>query len=452
MSIVIAVFGAIIAVFGVIIVHEWGHFLMARLFGIKILKFSIGFGKAIYKWCSKKTGTEYVIAILPLGGYVKMLGEGEEATSPGEAAQAYNKKPLLVRMIVVAAGPVINVIIAVIAFWGVYWMGVVHVKPIVGNVIENSIAARAGLKTGDEIVTVDGAPAYNWQRVMMALVEHIGTKRNMTITIKPAQSRQIRTRVLVLQDWQVNERNPDFFRSIGVFPYQPKVTPIVAKILPNSPATGKLQPNDRIIAINGKAVDDWGPLVQMIRRQPNQTISLTVLRHQKPQNVTIKVGAQKQNNKVIGYIGVLSVTPQWPPNLMNTEKYSIFRAWIPALDQTWMLIKFNCLVLAKMVTGKISMHTLGGPVTVFQAAGEATLAGFQVYLGFIGFISLTIGFINLLPIPGLDGGHLLFQIIEGIFRRPVPDRIQVIGLGVGMVFLIFLMVQATINDIMRIFF
>jgi regulator of sigma E protease len=452
MHLLIAIIGAIVAIFSVIILHELGHYVVARLFGIKILRFSIGFGKALWKRTSK-SGTEYIFALLPLGGYVKMLGEGEEVTSAEDMTRAYNRKPVLVRMAVVIAGPIVNFLIAVIAFWGVYLMGVDHIKPVVGNVIPHSIAAQAGLKRGDEVITVDGAAAYNWQRVMMALVSHVGSKRDMVLTIKPVNSTQVQTRILVLRDWKIDQRNPDFFRSIGVFPFQPKAIPVIAKVMPNSPsAAAGLLPNDRIIAINGKPINDWGVLVETVRKLPHQQVLLTIMRNQQRQNINVQVGTQTQGNQTVGYLGIISMPPQWPANQIHTEKYSVFQAWGPALSQTWMMTKFNCLVLVKMISGKISIHTLGGPVTVFQAAGEATLAGFQVYLGFIGFISLTIGFINLLPIPGLDGGHLLFQIIEGIFRRPVPERIQMIGLSIGMVFLIFLMVQATINDLMRLFF
>lgn len=451
MNLVIAAIGAIVAIFGVIILHELGHFLVARIFKIKILRFSIGFGKALWKRTSKK-GTEYIFALLPLGGYVKMLGEGDEVTSPEEAGRAYNKKPVLVRMAVVIAGPVANLLIAVVAFWCVYLIGIDHVKPVVGNVIPHSIAAQAGLKPGDELVAADGVPTYNWQRMMMAMVAHVGNKHDMVLTIKPANTTITRTRILVMNHWKIDQRNPDFFRSVGIIPYQPKAIPIVLKVMPNSPAVGRLQPQDRIIAINGKPIDDWGVLVETIRQLPNQKVMLTIVRNQQRQQIELQVGAHTQGNKTLGYLGVLSQSPPWPANQIHTEKYSIFQAWMPALSQTWLMTKFNFLVLVKMISGKISIHTLGGPVTVFQAAGEATLAGFQVYLGFIGFISLTIGFINLLPIPGLDGGHLLFQLIEVIFRRPVPERIQMIGLSVGMVFLIFLMVQATINDIIRLFF
>lgn len=451
MHLLIAIVGAIVAIFSVIILHELGHFFVARFFRIKILRFSIGFGKALWKRVGKD-GTEYIFALLPFGGYVKMLGEGEEITDPADIPRAYNRKPLLVRMAVVVAGPVMNFIVAVIAFWGVYLMGVTHMKPLVGYITPHSIAAQAGMKYGDELIKIDGARVYNWQRAMMQVVAHMGNPADMIITVRPWHEKQEVDRKLVVKNWKVDQRNPDFFESLGISPFEPKIDPVVSEVLPNSPAEkAGLQAGDRILAMNGQKVDDWNALVKDVQRKPGQTIALTILRQHQQQKISLQIGSQKSGHKTVGYLGVMSVTPELASEFMQKEQYSIFQAWIPAVQQVWHLTLFNFVVIGKMITGKISMHTLGGPVTVFQAAGEASVAGWQIYLGFIGFISLTLGFINLLPIPGLDGGHLLFQVIEGIFRRPVPERIQMIGLGAGMVFLIFLMVQATINDIMRLF-
>ncbi len=451
MNLIIAILGSIAAIFGIIILHELGHFVVARMCGIKILKFSIGFGKALWRRTSKR-GTEYIFAILPLGGYVKMLGEGDEVTTPEDAHRAFNQKPLLSRMIVVVAGPLTNLAIAVIAFWGVYLMGVSHARPIIGTVIPNSIAAESGIKPRDELVRIDGVNTPNWQRVVMAVIMRMGDRNPMTVTVKPVDSSRLVDHTLNLSTWMVDKRNPDFFQSLGFFPYRPKVPPVVSAVAKDSPAEkAGLMPGDRVVSIDGQSVADWVDIVSKVERMPSKTLIFNVLRNNKQKRIPVAVGVMKQNSQAVGYIGVISSPPSWPKSFVRQENFSFFGAWIPAVEQTWTLIRFNFVVMIKMIEGKISVHTLGGPITVFQAAGKATQAGLQVYLGFIGFISLTIGFINLLPIPGLDGGHLLFQVIEGIFRRPVPERIQMIGLSIGMVFLIFLMVQATINDVIRLF-
>ena len=452
MSLAVAIIGAIIAIFGIIILHELGHFIVARACGTKVLRFSIGFGKALWRW-KGKSGTEYVLAMLPLGGYVKMLGEGEEATAPKDAHLAYNQKPLLVRMMVVFAGPFTNLLLAIIAFWGVYLMGVTHTRPVIGRVIPHSIAAQAGVKAGDELIQIDQARVKNWQQALMAIIKRMGDRSKMELKVKPLHSDRLETHEMDLSTWVLDRRSPDVFKSLGLTPYQPKVSPVVASIAKDSPAEkAKLQSGDRIAAINGQPIKNWLQIVNIVHNKPNEEIQLTILRDHEARRIPLKVATMKEDGKAVGYLGILSRPTQWPPYFTYQEKYTIWSAWLAAVEQSRRLFAFNLIVIAKMVIGKVSIHTLGGPITVFQAAGKAMQAGLQVYLGFIGFISLTIGFINLLPIPGLDGGHLLFQVIEGLFRRSVPERIQLIALTIGMIFLIFLMVQATINDLVRLFF
>lgn len=452
MNLLIAILGAVLAIFGIIILHEFGHFVVAKACGIKVLRFSIGFGKAIWKR-KGKDGTEYALAILPLGGYVKMLGEGEETTSVEDAHRAFNKKPLLSRMAVVVGGPVVNFIIAVVAYWGVFLMGIVHIKPVIGQVVPGSIAAQAGMKSGDELIRINGIRTRNWQRAIMAIVMHIGDKGRLTLTVKSTGNNKLQKKVLNLSTWNVDRHNPEFFRSLGILPYQPKVLPVIAEVVRGSPAAEKgLRSGERIVAVNGYKVKDWASVVRIVRRHPNQIISMLVMRNGQPHTIRLKAGVVKHGKHEYGFLGIKSYPPRWPAHMAHRDYYSIFNAWLPAAEQVWRLTSFNFIVVVKIITGKISIHTLGGPITIFQAAGKATQAGLQVYLGFLGFISLTIGFINLLPIPTLDGGHLLFQIIEGIFRHPIPERYQMVGLSIGMVFLVFLMVQATINDLIRLFF
>ncbi|AKQ33573.1 RIP metalloprotease RseP [Candidatus Coxiella mudrowiae] len=452
MSLAIAILGAIIAIFSIIILHELGHFVVACACGIKVLRFSIGFGKALCKW-KGKSGTEYILALLPLGGYVKMLGEGDEITSAKDAHRAFNQKPLFIRMLVVLAGPFTNFLLALISFWGVYLMGVTHTRPIVGEVVPHSIAAQAGIKPGDELVEIDGKAIKNWQQALMAIIALMGDRNEMEMMVKPQNSSQESLRNLELLKWNLDQRSPDVFKSLGLLPYQPRIPPVINSVMKGSPAErAQLQQGDRVKAINGQPVKDWLEVVNIVRQKPNEKIQLTVTRNDKTHLISLTTGKKYMEETTVGYLGVLSQPPpQWPDNLIYKEEYSFWGAWRSAVEQTWRLLTFNAMVMVKMIIGKVSIHTLGGPITVFQAAGKAIQAGFQVYLGFIGFISLTIGFINLLPIPGLDGGHLLFQIIEGLFRRPVPERIQIISLTLGVVFFIFLMVQATINDIARLF-
>lgn len=452
MQLSIAIVGAIFAIFLIIILHELGHFVMARCCGVRVLKFSLGFGKVLWSHVSKRSGTEYALSVLPLGGYVKMLGEGEEASLPEEAHFAYNCKPLWQRMLIVLAGPLVNFLLAIFAFYCAYLFGTTHYKPVVGEVVPSSIVGQAGLRAGDEILAVDGEKTQNWQQVLMAVVQNAGERGQMSLLIKPQNSLQTKTVTLNLVNWQLDDRSPEFLESLGLQPYQIKVPPIIAVVQPNSPASlAGLQPGDLVLRINGKKIDDWQMLTSWVQEHPNTTMNLLVQREQLRKNLQLSVAAKTENDKLQGYIGVTVQEPVVPESLVSHEHFNLLSAWVPAVEQTWALLKLNFLVTVKLVSGKVSLKSMGGPVTIFRYAGQATQQGLQVYLGFVAFISLAIGYLNLMPIPGLDGGHLLFQLVEAVIRRPVPERIQALGFSLGMVLLVFLMVQATINDLMRLF-
>lgn len=452
MQLSIAIVGAIFAIFLIIILHEFGHFIMARCCGVRVLKFSLGFGKVLWSHVSKRSGTEYALSILPLGGYVKMLGEGEEASLPEEAHCAYNCKPLWQRMLIVLAGPLVNFLLAIFAFYCAYLFGTTHYKPIVGEVAPSSIVGQAGLRAGDEILAVDKEKTQNWQQVLMAVVQNAGERGQMSLQVKPKNSTQTKTITLNLAHWQLDERSPEFLGSLGLQPYQIKVPPIIAAVQANSPASvATLQPGDLILQINGKKIDDWQMLTSWVQEHPNAAMNLLVQREHSRKNLQLTIATKTEDGKAQGYIGVTVQEPVLPESLVSHEHFNLVTAWVPAFEQTWALLKLNFLVTVKLVSGKVSLKSMGGPVTIFRYAGQATAQGLQVYLGFVAFISLAIGYLNLMPIPGLDGGHFLFQLVEAVIRRPVPERIQALGFSLGMVLLVFLMVQATINDLMRLF-
>jgi len=451
MSIVISVIGAIFAIFSVVMIHECGHFFVARLMGVRVLKFSIGFGKALWSRTSK-SGTEFVIAILPLGGYVRMLGEGDDAPSEDMKRFAYNRKPILARMAIILAGPVMNFILAIFLFWIIFLSGITHIKPMVGQVIPNSIAAQGGLRSGDVIEKIDGRKTNSWQRVMMGIIARMGDKGHMRVTVLPKNSAVSKKLALPLQNWTVKNRKPDFFKSLGIVPYRPKYPTVIDKVLKNTPASkAGLRAGDKIIAINGVRKNDMLAVIKIIQTNPGKNIRLTILRNGRRRNLIIRTAVEKEKGKQVGFLGFMVKAPKWPASLIVRQDFSVLSAWVPAAEQTWMLTSFNAVVLAKMIVGKISLRSLGGPISIFHTAGKASQRNYRVYIGFIAFISVTLGFINLLPIPGLDGGHFLFQLIEVVFRRPVPERIQIVCVKIGILVLIFLMLQATFNDITRFF-
>ncbi len=381
MSLFISILAAILAIVVIILIHELGHFTVAKCLGVKVLKFSIGFGKAL--WSHKgKDGTEYVLAVLPLGGYVKMLGEGDEPVSEEDIGRAYNRKPLLSRMAIVVAGPLTNFLLAACIFWVIFMMGVTHIKPIIGAVVPNSIAAKAGIQPRSELVKIDGKRTYNWQRVLIALVSRMGDKDQMVVKAKPPSAAFAKTYYLQLTNWSINQRSPELLKSLGMSPYQPKISPVIARVIKNSPAEkGGLKAGDRILRLNGRKINDWLTFVKAIQAYPDKQVNLTIRRNHQQRLLKLRTGARSIRGKQFGFLGVESQPPKWPPGMVQHIKYSVFSAWWPAISQVATLTAFNFLVLAKMLIGKISLLTLGGPITIFHTAGQASQMGLSVYLG-----------------------------------------------------------------------
>lgn len=443
MNLLISIIGAISAIFIVVVIHEFGHFITARWFGVKVLRFSIGFGRPIWSHVGKKSGTEFAIGWMPLGGYVKMLGDSDEDIQAHEKSLAYGNKAIWQRMLIVLAGPITNFILALIVLWVAFLMGVTQITPTIGKILPNSVAAKAGLVSNSEIVKIDNLNTPTWQHVTMALITRMGDKGEMTMTTRANNASALTLNHLNLAHWQVNPLKPNLFKSLGFYPYRPLIPPVIARVMPGSAAAkARLQKGDRIVSANGQPVRDWYELFMDIQKQGNKPISLIVQRGS--QRLTVIVTPQKKR------LGIMSVAPQWPKGMVRKPHYNVLSAFVPAADQVWTLSYFNALVLWKIIIGKISFKTLGGPVSVFKMAGEASASGLLVYLGFIAFISLTLGFINILPIPMLDGGHFLFQIIELIIRRPIPLRVQAILMQIGLAILLIIMINATINDVLRL--
>lgn len=451
MSTVIAVLGAAFAFFLVVMVHECGHYFVARLCGVKVLQFSIGFGKEIYSRTGK-SGVRFVLRLLPLGGYVQMADTTTDENSlsdEGSSGTPFHKHSILTRVAVVIAGPVINIILAVFLFWLLFIVGVQQIKPIIGQVRPNSIAAHAMLKPRDQIQQVGNWRTDNWRQVMMSLVMHLGDKKPLSIVTQNDQQTSINK--LDLASWHFDPTKPTLLSSIGIVPQRPVIKPLVAKIVADSPAQNKLKKDDLILAFNKKNIHDWHQLVLLIQKHPNETVSLRVRRGEEIKNVMIKIGAHTVGEQTLGYLGVMPVMPKIPASLKSKIQYGWVQAWLPAWYETWRLIVFHFVVIKQMVLGRISLKALGGPITIFKSAGIASKAGFQVYVGFLALISVILGVLNILPIPGLDGGHLLFLVIEAVIGRPLPERAQSIIIVFGIGLLISLMVYATLNDLIRLF-
>jgi regulator of sigma E protease len=451
MNFLIQVIAFIITILILVSFHEAGHFCVAKLLGVKVLRFSIGFGKSIYRHLGK-TGTEYIIALIPLGGYVKLLDERETVVPESEKHLEFNHQPLWVKTAIVLAGPLTNIIFAIFGFWLMLILGVQTLRPIAGNIAPNSIAAKAGMQTGDEINMVDGRSTPSWQKVMFRLIDRVGETGYLIFNTKNIYTQQVHTYDLNLEHWNINPLNPDPLSSLGIQPLQPPLPAILEAVDYGSPAANAgLQPHDKILTIADHTVRDWYDLVKYLRAHPGQIATVQYLRDHKSRSTTLTIERKLSGFHWIGYIGVKTKSVVTPPYMLRMRQSSLLAALPEAGSETWHFLVFNFVVVKKMILGQISLSSLGGPISILKVADQALRQGFAIFFGFLALISVMLAFINILPIPGLDGGHLLNYLIEFIIRRPLSLTYQILSIRIGMFLLLLLIAFATINDILRLF-
>ncbi|MEX2468538.1 MAG: RIP metalloprotease RseP [Pseudohongiellaceae bacterium] len=452
---------ALIVTLGILVtIHEFGHFWVARRCGVKVLRFSIGFGRAAKTWVGKD-GVEYVIAPIPLGGYVKMLGQ-EDTTVPGASEvpasqrhMSFAYKPLWQRMAIVAAGPVANFLLAIFVYWIInIAYGVNGIAPVVNSVVEESPAAAAGLREGDEIVAVDGEQTIIWQQVTLQLLARMGETGDITLTVDPADSSTLRDVRIPISNWLRRETEPNPVTDLGIV--QLEYPARIAEVFPGDPAEqGGMQPGDLVQSVDGRRVRGWNHWVDIIRSSPELSLAVVVQRGDRQVDLTLRPqAAELADGSVMGSIGAsvqqASYEELVPPEWQREIRYNPISAVGPALTETWDKSVFVLDSVKKMVIGLISVKNINGPITIAQVAGETASYGLDVYLGFLALLSISLGVLNLLPIPVLDGGHLLYYTIEAVTRRPVPERIQAWGLQVGLLIISGIMVLAIYNDVSRL--
>jgi regulator of sigma E protease len=422
---------------------------MSRALGIKVLRFSIGFGKSLLRWHDRK-GTEYCLAAIPLGGYVKILDENEGEVAPHEVHLAFNRQPIYKRAAVIIAGPFSNLVFAFLIYWFLYVVGFNSIAPIIGQVQPNSIAAQAGLGTQQEIVAVNNHPTPTWTAVIIRIFNHVGETQPLQFSTRQFDNQQINRYQLNVTTWHMNDLKPDPLESLGIKPYLPLIPAIVSKVLAHSPAAQSLKIGDKILAVDNQPIADWEALMHVIAKLPGKTTAFKILRQGKTLIVPVTVG--QQPTLFSPPQGFLGIAPQfkWPENYLRLNKYALFSAVPHAWNDTATFVQLNFILLGKLFTGNVSLKSLGGPITIFQSAGTALNQGFVPFLSFLAFLSISIGVINILPIPGLDGGHLLFQLLEFIKGKPVSLSMQILFYRFGMIILLLLITQAIVNDIMRL--
>jgi len=466
---------AMLVTLGILVtIHEYGHFIIARWCGVKVERFSIGFGKPLLRWRGKPTAddlqsgaepTEYVISALPLGGYVKMLGEmqgdGEGVISPGLHRQSFALKPLYQRAAIVAAGPVFNLLLAIFLYWGLFLAGVSGLAPVIGDVEPEGIAARAGLRAGDEIVSVDGAATATWQDVRLSLLERLGETGSLQLQVRQSGSAQTRGAMLPVNAWLGDTDAPDVLGSLGITPFHFVVEPRLESVLPESPAAAAgLLPDDLIASSDGGAVRTWSQWLEIVRNNPGQTLLVGIQRNglalETELTPSVRLGQDGRpeldaDGREQGYIGASVVVPQLPEWMNRTQEYTLAEAAAEAVRETMRNSLFVLDSMGKMLMGAISVKNLSGPITIAQVAGETASSGLDYFVGFLALLSISLAVLNLLPIPVLDGGHLFYYAIEALIRRPVPPRLQAVGMQVGMLLVGCIMLLAIFNDVNRLF-
>lgn len=451
MAIVEMIFYTLIVLGVLVTVHEFGHFWVARLCGIKVLRFSIGFGPGLLRW-RDRYDTEFVIAALPLGGYVKMVDEREGDVAEADLPYAFNRKSVVQRMATVAAGPLANFVLAVLAYWIVFMLGVQGVAPIIDEVSPGSIADAAGLESGQEIVAVDGEPISTWQELGEQLVRRIGEEGTIRFTARYPDSDLEYESEAALRGWDIDAKNPDPIGTIGLTLYRPKILPIADQLTPGDPAAmAGMQSNDLVLSVDGNEVKDWADWVEYVRAHPGQSLLVLVERGDEAisLSMTPKLVVTKDKQR-IGQVGMTVVAPSWPEGFYRETEYGVLAALGKACSQTGKTTVMIFDSVKKMIVGDISLEHLSGPITIAKVAGASASYGVAAFLQFMALLSVSLGVLNLLPIPILDGGHLAYYFAELVKGSPVSMRVQELGYRLGLFFVVGLMVLALYNDIARL--
>ncbi|MFV5425797.1 RIP metalloprotease RseP [Acinetobacter towneri] len=451
MSALFIVVAAILLLGPLIAIHEFGHYFVARKLGVKVLVYSIGFGPTILKWTSKKSGIQYQLSALPLGGYVKMLDEREESVAEEDLPYAFNRQHPWKRIAIVAAGPLINLIFAILLFWVLFLPAQEQLNTRVGKVLADTPAAAAQMQVGDKITAIDGTPVTTWEKLNFALVDRVGETGK--IQVQAERAGEIKTFSLPIQNF-LNDQSQSPLDILGFTPYRPQIPAIVSKLSEDGAAIRQgMQVGDQIIAIDGVKMNDWYDVVQVVQASPEKLLKVDVLRNNQVQQLEVMPQGKRDNmGNVSGVLGVQSDPGKIviPDDYKQTIQYSPSEALLMAVDKTGQLSSMILNSIVKMVRGLIGLDNLSGPITIAKVAGQSAEMGWQTFISFMALMSVSLGILNLLPIPMLDGGHLVYYFIELIRGKPVSEQIQLVGLKIGMVLLGSMMLLALFNDIMRL--
>ncbi|MBB4866442.1 regulator of sigma E protease [Pseudomonas nitritireducens] len=450
MSALYMVVGLIVALGVLVTFHEFGHFWVARRCGVKVLRFSVGFGTPLVRWHDRQ-GTEFVVAAIPLGGYVKMLDEREGDVPAELLDRAFNRKTVFQRIAIVAAGPIANFLLAILFFWVLAMLGSQQIKPVIGSVVADSPAALAGLAAGQEVVAVDGEAVDGWSSVNLQLVRRLGETGEVGVSVLEKGSTLPALHQVRISSWLKNEENPDPIGGLGIQPWRPVVAAVVAELDDKGPAKAAgLQIGDRLVSLDGESVTDWQQVVERVRARPDARVQLGIERAGQREELSLTLAAKGEGKARAGYLGAGVAGGQWPAEMLREVSYGPVAAVGQALSRTWSMSLLTLDSLKKMVLGQLSVKNLSGPITIAKVAGASAQSGVGDFLHFLAYLSISLGVLNLLPIPVLDGGHLLFYMVEWVRGRPLSERVQAWGMQIGISLVVGVMLLALVNDLSRL--
>ena len=435
-----------------VVVHEMGHYLVARLCGVKVLRFSVGFGKVLYGKRFMGGETEWVVSAIPLGGYIKMLDEREGEVATHELHLAFNRKPVLQRMAIVVAGPAANLLLAILLFWALFAYGVPGLKPVLGEVLPKTPAAVAHFKAEETIVSIDKQVIQTWEQMSSTLLDlALGGATEAHIETRTTQGERAQ-RVLNLQTLSPNDLDQDFLQILGLQPHQPTIYPVIGKVMEGGVAQqAGLLSDDLILRVDDQIVETWKDWVEIVRSHPGQLLRLEVERRGVLLAISITPAAIREAGEVVGKIGAAPYIDQHELDALLTQvRYDLPIALEYAIQKTWKTAKVSLKMMGKMLRGDMSLKKLSGPIAIADYAGQSAQMGVITYLGFLALISISLGVLNLLPIPLLDGGHLLYYTVELIKGSPLSEQAWRVGQGVGIALLVTVMGIALVNDIGRL--